>query len=135
MVRLVVGNLDERGHRNLVHLIWIRRRINGSTASPTVSDLAITALHAFALIQAYVHGAAELHVRGLRKLERSKLGAEEVSVHRVEIVEKIRIDGATRKWSNKFVSTHHCTAEKNAGNTNPLKMIVSSCDLVSVTCI
>jgi len=44
-----------------------------------------------ALVQTDVNGAFELHVCGLRELERSELGGQKVAVDRVEVFKQIRI--------------------------------------------
>lgn len=53
--------------------------------------------HASAFVQTNVDGAFELHVRGLGKLERPEFGCQKVAVHRVEVLEQIRVHRTTAK--------------------------------------
>lgn len=93
--RRIVGHLDECGHRDLVHFVRIWRRVYGTSAPPAVSNLTVTALDTLATVQAYVHCAAELHVRRFRELEGAKFGRQKVTVNCVEIIEQIRIHRTT----------------------------------------
>lgn len=134
----VAVNANQRGRRDLEHFLGIGGYRGVRIPLPaTVADLTVAALNAFAPVDAHIDGDAKLDVRGVGELERSELGAHVVAVDRLEVLEQKRVHRAAAnvQKSKHFRYNVSRTQSGEYSAAYPLKMMVSSCDLVSVTSI
>lgn len=67
------------------------------TLSTAVANLTVTALDAFASVDAHDNRNSELHVCRIGEFERTEFGIEKIAVDRIEIFEQERIHG-TSVW-------------------------------------
>lgn len=135
----ITVNFNKRCHGNFKHFIRISGLCN-LTFSSSVTDLTVAALNAFAFVDANIDSATELDVCRVWEFECTEFRRQKVSINSIEVFKQVRINRATAKGNKKRQQQQHKLNESNQKavndeRTHPLKIIVSSWDLVSVTCI